>query len=196
MIRAVPKKPPLDKKSVIARLERAQDDQLLVRVRRWIPEADVLEGFVVGLGEKWIALQRLSDRIAFDGWQLMRLKDVQAVSLEPDRDNFEITVLKRRNQWPPTGPTLSLDDTLGALNSASAADPMISIFDEFARPDVCWIGTIRSLGPDKISFLEVNTRGGWARKPRTVDPADVTRIDLGGGYEEALQIVAGPAPSE
>ncbi|MEU2351169.1 hypothetical protein [Modestobacter sp. NPDC013298] len=38
---------------------------------------------MVGVGEKWVALQRLSDRIVFDGWHLIRVKDIQAVSTIP-----------------------------------------------------------------------------------------------------------------
>lgn len=53
-----------------------------------------------------------------------------------------------------------------------------------------------SLDDSKLHLLEVNTRGGWARKPRTFDTADVTRIDFGGGYEEALSLVAGSPPAE
>jgi hypothetical protein len=99
------KKPPIDKKTVLARLEQAQEHQLLVHVRRWIPDADRLEGFVVAIGDKWVAVQRLSDRIAFDGWQLLRLKDIQAVSIEPDPDCFEVEALKARNCGPRPRPT-------------------------------------------------------------------------------------------
>jgi hypothetical protein len=73
---------------------------------------------------------------------------------------------------------------------------MVSVFDEFDEPDVCWIGAVASLDGSKLRLLEVNTRGGWARKPRSFDPADVTRIDFGGGYEEALGLVAGSPPAE
>jgi hypothetical protein len=73
---------------------------------------------------------------------------------------------------------------------------MVSVFDEFDRPAVCWIGAVKSVDESKLRLLEVNTRGGWARRPRTFDPADVTRIDFGGGYEEALHLVAGSPPAE
>jgi hypothetical protein len=194
-----PRKPPIDKKAVLARLEHAQTEQLLVRLRRWIPDADRLEGFVVGIGAEWVALQRLSDRIAFDGWQLVRRKDIQSVTIEPDPDCFEITALRARDLWPPTAPELDLDldDTVGAITTASrAAATMLSVHVELDRPDVCWIGAVTSVDERLLRLLEVNTHGGWARRSRTFDPADVTRLDLGGGYEEALLLVAGPPPSE
>jgi hypothetical protein len=190
------KKPPIDKEGVLARLARAQQHQLLVTVRRWIPGADRLEGFVVGIGPKWVALQRLSDRIAFDGWHLIRVKDIQAVSIDPNADCFEIKALKARLLWPPSAPELTLDDVVSAVGSASAAAVIVSVFDEFDRPDVCWIGDVTFLDDSKLHLLEVDTRAGWARKPRAFDPADVTRVDFGGGYEEALSLVAGSPPAE
>lgn len=116
--------------------------------------------------------------------------------MDPDPQCFEIKALKACGQWPPTVPELNLDDAVGVLTSWSGAATMVSVFDEFDRPDVCWIGAVVSVDESTLRLLEVNTRGGWARRPRTFDPDDVTRLGLGGGYEKALQPVAGPPPIE
>jgi hypothetical protein len=191
-----PKKPPIDKKAVVARLEHARTEQLLVHVRRWIPDADRVDGFVVGIGAEWVALQQLSDRIVFDGWALLRRKDIQAVTIKPNPECFEIRALKARELWPPSAPALDLDDVLGAVSSAAkAAKTLVSISDDFYNPELCWIGTVGSIDRDRLQVTEVNPRGRWVRKPHTFDPADVTRIDFGGGYEEALHLAAGPPPA-
>ena len=190
-----PTKPPTDKKSVRNRLEYAEEGQLLVRLRRWIPAADALDGFVVGVGERWVALQRLSDRVAFDGYQVVRLKDIQQVSIDPDPACFEIKVLRERHLWPPSRPALELDDTVGVVGTASKLSSMLSLFDEFARPDVCSIGSMVSADDSAVMLLEVNPRGEWFRTPTAFDPRSITRIDFGGGYEEALELVAGSPPS-
>lgn len=195
MSRKKPRKPPIDKRDVLGRLEHAQAAHLLVHVRRWIPHADRLEGFVVGIGADWVALQRLSDRITFDGWYLIRRKDIQAVSIDPEPDSFEVRALQARDMWPPSAPEVNLEDAVGAITSSAGLATMVSVFDEFDRPDVCWIGALVSVDADRLRLLEVNAHGGWARKPRAFDPADVTRLDFGGGYEEALLLVAGPPPS-
>ena len=111
------KKPPIDNEAVLTRLARAQQNQLLVTVRRWIPDADRLEGFVVGLGQRWVALQGLSDRIALDGWHLLRVKDLQAVSLDPAHDCSEVKALKARSVWPPAAPGLAVDDVVSVVES-------------------------------------------------------------------------------
>lgn len=189
-------KPPIDKKSIRKRLESARERQALVRLRRWIPESDQLEGFVVARSRHWVLLAVLSDRITLDGWTAVRLKDVQAVTIYPEKDCFEIKALQARQMWPPVAPEpLDLTAVTELLRSASTVVPMVGVFREFDRPDVCWIGAPIGVTDSVLSLLEVNVAGGWARKPRSFDVDDITRVDLGGGYEEALALVAGPPPA-
>lgn len=188
-----PKKPPVSKASILERLARARAEQLAVRVRRWIPSADRVDGFVVDLGPDWVALVPLHGFI-LNGWCLLRVKDIQAVSIRPDPDALEVRVLKARGQWPPRVPDVQLDDLPSALCSAAAAASLITIHTEFDRPDACWIGSLLSVEGGMLSLLEVDDEGEWERKPRAFDLDDVTRIEFGGDYEEGLALAAGPAP--
>lgn len=176
------------------RLERALADRLLVRVRRSIPDADVLDGFVVGIGRKWVALARLSDRVELDGWTLLRLSDVHSVKITPDPECFAIRALRLREQWPPPAVEVDLDDDAGAVEGAAGSRPMVAVRCEWDRSDVCWIGSVRSVKGSTLSLLEVGVEAEWASKARRFDLDDITRLDFGGGYEEALALVAGPAP--
>jgi len=188
------KKPPLDKQLIGERLERARKGQLLVSVRRWIPRADAIDGFVTGIGSSWVVMSKFTDEVHLDGWTLLRLKDIQAVSIEPDPDCFEVKALRARSEWPPPVADVALDDVAEALRSAAAADELTTVFVEFYRPDVCWIGTPTSIGRRTLRLREVGPRADWHRKPRPIDLEDVTRIEFGGDYEEALRLVAGPPP--
>ena len=109
-----PRKPPIEKKSVLARLERARDEQLFVSVRRWIPDSERVDGFVLALGEKWVCLASLGG-VRLDGWCLLRLKDIQAVFIDPD--SLATKVLQAREQWPPPAVDVDLDDVVVALRS-------------------------------------------------------------------------------
>ena len=71
---------------------------------------------------------------------------------------------------------------------------MTSVFVELDRPDICYIGSLISVAANRSRLLEVDTEGRWRIKARSIDPDDVTRIDFGGRYEEALALVAGPPP--
>jgi len=187
--------PPIDRAEVRKRLDRATADGNLVRVRRWIPGADVIEGFVLTRTKTWVLLAKLSAQIDLDGWAAIRTKDIQAVTIYPAEDCFEIKVLQARAQWPTTIPAgLDLSTAADILSSASDTYPMVTVHREFERPDVCWIGAVRRLEAETLSLLEVNVGGGWARKPRRFDVEDISRVEFGGGYEDALLLVSGPAP--
>lgn len=191
-----PFRPPISKGKIRQRLGKAADTQCLVGLRRWIPDADYLEGFVVGQSPAWTLLARLSDRIELDGWIAVRTEDIQSVTLIPVEDCFEIKALRARSQWPPTGPaSVRMSSAQELVETISRVTPMASIFREYHRPDVCWIGAVRKINAETVSLLEVNVAGGWARKPRHFDLDDITRLDFGGGYEEALLMVAGAPPS-
>jgi len=189
-----PKKPPIDRKSVRTRLERAQTEVRPVCLRRWIPYGESLDGFVVGVGKRWVALAKLSGRADLDGWTFARLKDIQSVSINPDPECFDIRALKALDQWPlPSPPLLELDDLAQVVASAERAGSLLSVSDEFSRPDACWIGSVTSLDREALLLHEVDVRGDWMRtRPRAFDTADVTRIEAGGGYERVLHLVAGP----
>lgn len=195
MTKSPPQKPPISKGRIRTRLNRAPADEALVRITRWIPDADRVEGFVVALSREWLLLHRLSDRIAFDGWICVRVQDIQAVVIYPTEDNFEIAALRARSLWPPVPPAFTVPETIGELlTRLGAAASVVTVHREFERPDVAWCGAIREVSGSTLTFLEVSVAGGWGRKPRRFDLDDVTRVEFGGGYEEALQLVAGPPP--
>jgi hypothetical protein len=179
---------------VAARLARAQAEGLLVRVRRTLPDADVVDGFVVGVGAEWLALAWLSDRIELDGWSLLRVADVRSVKIEPDEECFEIRALRARGQWPPTDPGVPLDDTAAAVLAIGASWPLVAVHRELDRPDEAWVGAVRGVKGSTLTLLEVGVQADWGRKTRSYDLDDLTRLDFGGGYEQALALVAGEAP--
>jgi len=192
----VAKKPPIDKARVLERLDRARVGQLLVRVRRWIPDADPVDGFVVARSERWVLLARVSDGIHLDGWTALRIKDIQSVGINPDPACFEVKALQARGEWPPVAvATVELTDIATVVTTAAHSAPMVVIHLEFDRPDVCWIGSVQEVVDGTLSLLEVNVAGGWARKPRQFDLGDLTRVECGDSYMEALRLVAGAPPS-
>lgn len=190
-----PKRPSTDTGLVLDRLARARDSSQPVGVRRWIAGADRVDGFVTDIGAAWVALEKLDDRVRPDGWSLVRLRDIKSISIDPDPDCFEIKALRARGLWPPTPTRVSLDDVAAVVRSAAAADPVTTVFVEDDRPQVCWIGAVVSVGEQALRLLEIDTQGEWRRKSRSIDLEDITRIEFGGGYEEALRLVAGPRPT-
>ncbi|WP_019136883.1 hypothetical protein [Cellulomonas massiliensis] len=179
-----------------ARLERARDEQLFVRIRRRPSDVDAVDGFVVGIGSRWVAVVRLSEALELNGWSLLRVDDIRSVRIEPDHAAFEIKALQARGQWPPPSADVRLDDDVEALRDAAAQSPLVTILRERDKPDVCWIGVVRKIRGSTLSLLTVDNRAAWDRRPTRYDLDDVTRVDWGGGYEHTLHLVAGPAPAD
>lgn len=188
-------KPRATPSEALTRLDDARAQGRLVRITRWLPDgADQLDGFVAATSAHWVALSKLSDRVTPDGWALVRVADLRHVGVDPNPDAFEIRALKARGLWPTPPLPFELSDTAATITAAAGAFPLISLFRELDRPTVCWVGVPTRVEPGRVEFTEVTTDAQWIPKARHFDTADITRIDVGGGYEDALALVAGPRP--
>lgn len=167
-----------------------------LRVVRSIDGADVLEGFVLGLGKKWVLLARLGDA-SLDGFVAVRLDDLARV--QPIRSgSFYPRLLMLRGQWPPeSGVALNLDSTDTIVRTAAAAAaalPLLTLYIERDDPDVCFIGVPVQIADKSVWLQEVNHQAVWDDTLSRWRYAEVTRLGFRGRYESALLEVAGPPP--
>ena len=56
------------------------------------------------------------------------------------------------------------------------------------------IGSIRGVDETNVRLITIDPDADWDDEIATIPLADVTRLDFGGGYEEALLLVGGPCP--
>ena len=177
-----------------AALARAAADQSFVKVKR--RTGDSIEGFIVGVAPRWTAIALLAATIDLDGYALIRTPFVRRLKhLEP-RAQFVREVLRVRNQWPPKALRTfdgTNDETL--IRSLSTSYSLMSVYTEGERPDECYVGRPRDVTAEAVTLDEVDPAGRWLLTPATYRFAKVTRVDVGGRYEEALQIHAGNHPS-
>lgn len=187
---------PLGRGSVGARLAFAHEHAELVTVIRRIPGADRLQGFVVGLGSEWAAIEVVADDLALDGVALVRVADVKRVRFDADRGDglLVMRALRARGDFPPSVLPVGLDDLEAPLRAAEGQ--MIAVHREWFGPDLCWIGVVRTLDRDRLGLLQVDPGGIWSVHSRLFDRAAITRVDFGGGYERALQLGAGAPPDQ
>jgi hypothetical protein len=177
---------------VETQLTRAAEKLELVRLRRDIPGADEIEGYVLDIGVEWVLLARLDPEVFLNGFVLVKLSDVVRAGKSSSRQ-FVRRALELHGEWPPARPDwkLSLDDIAGLLAAVAARRPLLTIYVEDDDPEVCFIGAPAKIGRRKLHLLEVSPRAVWDAEPTKWPLADVTRIDFGGRYEQALYDVAG-----
>ena len=78
--------------------------------------------------------------------------------------------------------------------SVQKESSLVTIYRETVKPDTCWIGKITKMTEREVSMLEIGPDAEWRDKPTTFKLKEITEIDFGGGYEEALSLVGGAAP--
>lgn len=180
-------------KQLQLQLVAASKSRALVRVRRSC-DSGWLCGYVVEVGPQLVAMLVISDHILFDGFTVFRIQDVSSVESPALHASFAETALRLRRQEPPTSPNIDLTDLRSLLLSATAAFPLVTVHREIEDPDICHIGIVQEIVGDTLHMQLINPDAEWYAEPDEFSVSAITRVDLGGLYEQALSLVADSRP--
>lgn len=172
-----------------ADLAAAMAGRSLVRITRKV-EPRAADGYIVNASEQWLLLLLVGDAVTYSGFQAFRLQDVESLETPSPRAVFFEAVLRKRGLRRPRAPRLNLSSAQELVLSAGSIFPLVTIHRERADPLACHIGKVISASSASVSLLEVTPDATWAEAPATYRLAQVTRVDVGGPYEEALALVA------
>jgi hypothetical protein len=161
----------------------------LVRFSRRFEESPV-RGYVLDVGPKFFLLALVSDRIWFDGFECFRVSDISDLRPDPYAA-FAEAALKNRGERVPKKPRVRLATTEDLLLSAGRSFPLVAIHREHADPDLCWIGQVRRVDRGRVAFLGINPDASWDADPKDYRVSEITRVNFGGDYENALHLVGG-----
>jgi hypothetical protein len=175
-----------------ARLSQLKD---ALQARRFVRFSQRFEdwpirGYVLDIGPRFFLMAVVSDRIWFDGFECFRITDVSEVKKDP-YTNFVESALRKRRERVPKKPRVSVASIEALLLSAGRAFPLVTIHREQVDPDVCWIGRILGVERNRVSLLEINPDAKWEDKPNAYRLNEITRVNFGGDYENALHLVGG-----
>jgi hypothetical protein len=173
-----------------SQLARARRDGLLVKFRRPF-ERGRIEGYVLDIGPQFFLLALISDEICLNGFLCLRVRDVRNLQAPAKYAAFVEAALKKRGLQIPQNPGVSVSSLPELLLSANEAFPLLTIHRESVDPDVCHIGRLAGLRGGRVALLEIGPDAAWDAKPEEYSLNQITRIDFGGGYEEALHLVGG-----
>ena len=147
-------------------------------------------GYVVGASERWLLLLLIGDGIAYAGFQAYRLQDVAAIENPAPHADFYQAALRKRGQRRPRLPKIDLSSTGALIRSVSEHSTLITIHREKVNPGCCQIGQFVESSSTWVSLWEVTPDATWDDAPTKYRLAEITRVDFGGPYEEALALVA------
>ncbi|MFG2071208.1 hypothetical protein [Nonomuraea maritima] len=132
-----------------------------------------------------------------DGYSAVRLRDIQHAT----RSGWEgATPAHRavalRGEHPQPLPHIDLDSTKGLIETLTRAFPLIGVHIEKIDPHVCHIGRAHGITRKKrLRLQEIGPAADWALTCFTSSTIDITRLDVGSGYIDALHAVGGDPPN-
>jgi hypothetical protein len=170
-------------------LKTAMAGRSMVRLTRTI-EVGGADGYVMGVSDLWTLLLIIGDGVTYEGFQAFRLRDVVSLENPSPRASFYQAVLRKRGLRRSRRPRVDLTSTQSLVRSAAAHFPLITIHREKADPEICHIGRITAVSATALSLLEVNPDATWEQAATTLRIGQITRVDFGGPYEDALALVA------
>jgi hypothetical protein len=176
-------------------LTAAMRDGQLIRLYRPFEETYV-RGYILDVGAEFFLLGLVSDRLWFDGFECFRVDEVDEVISDP-YTRFTEAALAARGQVRPEL-TLRLTSIGELLTSAAERFPLVTIHKERDEPDACYVGRILSVEGGIVWVREIGPDATWDAVPLAHRLSEITRVNFGGGYEDALALVGGapPAPAD
>jgi len=165
----------------------------LVRIHRRLRRVPTLDGFVVGIGIRWVILHRCTDDLDLDGYTAVRRKHVRRAELL-DESSLPAQALRRMGRRPT--PALDVEPTTTGtlLRTLADAFDVLTVHPEERDPKIFWIGQVTGFGTKSVSLWPVDAAARWEPVPISLPFGVITRVDFGGRYETALAAVAGPSP--
>jgi len=107
---------------------------------------------------------------------------------------FVEAALRKRGHRVRRPPRVDISSLETILLTAARLFPLVTIHCERLDPDVCHIGRVVQVERGRLFLLEIGPSADWDTEVTEYSLRDITRVDFGGSYEEALSLVGGPGP--
>jgi hypothetical protein len=175
----------------ILRLYEAETSGAVVRFRT-VSESERRQwGYVVGVGAMFVLFHIVeTDTMRLNGYTALPLTEIYRA--RPVEDTFVHRALAMKEMGAVPQPDILLLDFPGLLSSANALFPLVTVHPERKWPGTCHIGRVERVTDKAVTLQEIDPQARWAG-PGTYRFKDITRVDFGGGYEEALWRLSEPA---
>lgn len=171
-------------------LEAARQSGVIVEFERKF-EGGKFRGLVLDVTDRWFLLANLNDAIRPERLSCLRLADVRKLTIPAQNADFYLAAMSKRGDRWPSNPGIDLRDVAHMLASAQKHSPLVTVHIEREVREACYIGRVIETTAETLSLLEITPQAKWEREPTAYRLRDVTRIDVGGAYEEALYLVGG-----
>ncbi|BFM47856.1 hypothetical protein [Marinomonas sp. THO17] len=172
---------------MLIELEKARTRKNVVRIfREELDGPDSWsDGFVVDANEEMVLLQLVDDSVRLNGYQILFLEDISDFAHPAPFNDFQKRVLALREE-EVVDPEVDLDDLAVLLMDISEEYGLVTLHREEVEPDSCEIGRVIRADAVTYELEEIGSDARWFDDTFEYDLYDITRIEFGGVYEEAL----------
>ncbi len=182
-------------------LHRALETQRPVNIirSRIGKRAERLSGLVASFGTGWFAVAALSQAVYLNGWEILRVADVSSVVPESKSATAYIERALAGLGAAPDVPDVLRFPTSGAserdvLLDVLAAHPLVGVHEEGKHPDAVRIGAFIGRRGAKIGLRQIGSSGKWDDEVTAIKLSKITRVTIGGRYQDALARFGESAP--
>lgn len=174
------------------RLVRSMEDGRIATIVRDAFDLTFTDGFVIAMTNEWVVLHSL-DGVYLDGIVMLRRQDISRVLFRDD-DAYHHRAIAASGE---SLVDFTCDDDVSVsdlLVLASARDAIFTFYCEVLEGEPLIIGRLIELRKKAFDIHYVGRDGEWAPEIERWKHGDVTRIEVGGRYLDALNRFADPYP--
>jgi hypothetical protein len=150
---------------------------------------EYLRGFILDYSDTLTLLNVLDSDFYLNGFTVIRNSDITHYRTYDNEDYFLNRALRLKSIKARRKPAVDLTDWKTLLLSAQKLFPLLTIHREAISNEVCYIGKLVSVTEKTFTLYEIDPSAEWDR-PYRRRLSDLTKVDFGGGYEDALWRVA------
>ena len=171
-------------------LSAAMSQKTLIRVEREELEADYLDGYVLNLSNDLMLFQIVESLIIFNGYVVVRMCDITSIEMPAPNFEFVEQALKLRGEKIEKPLDINLSSMTTVFTSAGEKYPLVTIHLEEIDSEICHVGRVVSADEKSLTLIEIAPNAKWESDPTTYSVTDITQVDFGGKYEDALHLVS------
>ncbi|HEX7761125.1 MAG TPA: hypothetical protein VF459_16585 [Caulobacteraceae bacterium] len=163
----------------------------IVRVERAMRgrPIDGLQGLLVSQSKDWVYFYVVDQLVIPNGFALLRRDTIEAIE-QCDRSEFMKKALKLKGYEFQQPPPLELSGSRSILTSLMGRHILSTIYIEEIDPDVVYIGYAKVVGDVYFEISPLSPSAEAQSRNDRFRLSELTRIDFGGEYEKALQLVS------
>ncbi|MCO4786289.1 hypothetical protein [Marinomonas atlantica] len=172
---------------MLIELEKARTRKNVVRIfREEIDGPDNwTDGFIIAANEEMVLMQLVDDGVHLNGYQVLFLEDISDFMHPAPFNDFQKRVLELRGE-DIEDPEVELEDLAVLLMDVSEEYGLVTLHREEVDPDGCEIGRVVRADSTTFELEEIGSDARWFDETYEYDLYDITRIEFGSSYEDAL----------